>query len=57
LNELVTTFPGGGEPATTEMVAECQKVWQELNAKVSVYNMEPDEVAHEYLIEHGLVKG
>ena len=56
LNELVATFPGGGEPATPEIVAQCQKVWQELNAKVDIDEMEPDEVAHEYLVEHGLVK-
>jgi len=56
LNELVATFPGGGGPATPEIVAEGQKVWQELNAKVSIDGMEPDEVAREYLIEHGLVK-
>ncbi len=57
LNELVTTFPGGGEPATPDIVAQCQKVWQELNAKVNIDGMEPDEVAREYLIEHGLIKG
>jgi len=56
LNELVATFPGGGEPATPEIVAECQKVWQQLNAKVSIDGMEPDKVAHEYLVEHGLIK-
>jgi osmoprotectant transport system permease protein len=62
LNELVATFPGGREPATPEIVAQCQKVWQELNAKVDIKKdgkkrMEPDEVAREYLVEHGLVKG
>jgi osmoprotectant transport system permease protein len=56
LNDLVATFPGGGEPATPEIVAECQKVWQELNAKVTIEGMEPDEVAHEYLVKNGLVK-
>jgi osmoprotectant transport system substrate-binding protein len=62
LNELVATFPGGGEPSTPEIVAECQKVWQELNAKVDIKpekegmkRMEPDEVAHEYLVKHGLI--
>jgi len=52
----VATFPGGGEPATPEIVAEGQKVWQELNAKVTIDGMEPDEVAHEYLVKNGLVK-
>ena len=56
LNELVATFPGGGEPATPDIVAECQKVWQELNAKVDIYKMDADDVAHEYLVEHGLIK-
>jgi len=57
LNELVATFPGGGGPATPEIVAEGQKVWQELNAKVDIDGMEPAKVAHEYLVEHGLIKG
>ncbi|MBA7571854.1 Osmoprotectant-binding protein OsmX [subsurface metagenome] len=57
LNELVATFPGGGGPATPEIVAQCQKVWQELNAKVIIDGMKADKVAREYLIEHGLIKG
>lgn len=56
LNELVATFPGGGELATPEIVAEGQTVWQSLNAKVDINKMEPDEVAYEYLIKNGLVK-
>ena len=56
LNELVETFPGGGKPATPEIVTESRKVWQELNAKVDIDNMKPAEVAHEYLVKHGLVK-
>ena len=56
LNELVATFPGGGEPATPEIVAEGQKVWQKLNAKVNIDEMEPAEVAREYLVKHGLIK-
>jgi len=57
LNELVATFPGGGVfPATPEIVAAGQRAWQELNAKVDIEKMEPDEVAHEYLVEHGLIK-
>jgi osmoprotectant transport system substrate-binding protein len=55
LNELVATFPGGGQAATPELVAECQQVWQALVAKVDIDNMEPDEVAAEYLQEHGLI--
>ena len=57
LNELVASFPGGGQQATSEIVAEGQKVWQELNAKVKIDGLEPDEVAREYLVEHGLIKG
>jgi len=56
LNELVATFPGGGEPATPEIVAEGQTVWQALNAKVDINGVEPDEVAHEYLVRNGLVE-
>jgi len=56
LNELVATFPGGGELAAPEVVAEGQTVWQALNAKVDINKMEPDEVAHEYLVKYGLVK-
>jgi osmoprotectant transport system substrate-binding protein len=55
LNGLVHTFPGGGTTATTDTVAECQNVWQALNARVDVEKMEPSEVAHHYLIERGLV--
>ncbi len=55
LNELVATFPGGGESATPEIVADGQKVWQELNAKVDINKVEPEEVAHEYLVENGLI--
>ena len=57
LNELVATFPGGGETATPEIVAKCQKIWQELNAQVDIEKMRPDEVVHEYLVKHGLIKG
>ena len=56
LNELSAVFPGGGMPATLEIVAEGQKVWQGLNAKVDIEMMEPDKVAREFLIEHGLIK-
>ncbi len=60
LNELVGTFPGGGQTATPDIVARCQKVWQGLNAKVDIKKdgkrMAPDKVAHEYLVKHGLIK-
>jgi len=57
LNELVATFPGGGELAAPEVVASGQTVWQALNANVDINKMEPDEVAHEYLVRKGLIKG
>lgn len=56
LNELVATFPGGGELSTPEVVAESQTVWQALNAKIDINKMEPDEVAREYLVRNGLIK-
>ncbi|MDY6917552.1 MAG: glycine betaine ABC transporter substrate-binding protein, partial [Chloroflexota bacterium] len=55
LNELVAAFPGGGEEATPEIVADCQVVWQELNARVDIDKMEPDEVAQEWLEDAGLL--
>lgn len=55
LNELVATFPGGGESATPAIVAEGQTAWQELNAKVDIDMMEPEEVAHDYLVQNGLI--
>jgi len=57
LNELVATFPGGGELATPETVGQCQAVWQALNHKVDFEDMWPDEVAEGYLLEHGLIQG
>ena len=56
LNNLVATFPGGGSPATPAIVAEGQKVWQQLNARVDIDKLEPDEAAREYLLKHRLVK-
>lgn len=56
LNGLTNTFPGGSKPATPDAVAECQKVWQNLNARVDIEKMEPSEVARDCLVEHGLVK-
>ena len=55
LNELVATFPGGGESATPAIVGECQAVWQELNNKVDNGGVFPDEVATEYLEDQGLI--
>jgi osmoprotectant transport system substrate-binding protein len=55
LNELVATFPGGGESATPAIVGECQIVWQELNNKVDNGGMFPDAVATEYLQDQGLI--
>lgn len=57
LNELVAIFPGGGDTATPAIVAQGQAVWQELNAKVDIDLMEPEEVAHDYLVEHNLIGG
>ena len=56
LNELVATFPGGGGLATPEIVAQGQAVWQALNAKVDIDMMEPEDVAHDYLVEQGLIE-
>jgi osmoprotectant transport system substrate-binding protein len=56
LLELVGSFPGGDQAATPDLVAEAQTVWQELNAKVDIEQMQPREVAHEYLVEHGLIE-
>jgi osmoprotectant transport system substrate-binding protein len=55
LNELVATFPGGGQAATPATVGDCQTVWQELNHKVDFGGMFPDEVAAEYLQDQGLI--
>jgi len=56
IGELVNTFPGGGMEANPELVAECQKAWQQLNARVDIDKLEPDEAAYEYILKHGLVK-
>ncbi|MGC9529909.1 MAG: glycine betaine ABC transporter substrate-binding protein [Candidatus Bipolaricaulaceae bacterium] len=62
LNELVATFPCGGQlPNDPAQLADCvaqgQAAWQELNAKVDIDKMEPDEAAREYLLKHGLIEG
>lgn len=56
LRELFSSFPGGDKAANPDRVAEAQSVWQELNAKVDNEQMEPREVAHEYLVEQGLIQ-
>jgi len=56
LNELVDTFPGGGQEPTPQVVSECQKTWQVLNSRVDIHMMEPEEVALEYLVRHRLVE-
>ncbi|MFC2041688.1 glycine betaine ABC transporter substrate-binding protein [Chloroflexota bacterium] len=56
LNKLVATFPGGGQAATPAIVSQGQSAWQQLNARVDIDKLEPDEVAREYLLKHGLVK-
>lgn len=55
LFRLIAIFPGGGKAATPEIVTECQKAWQKLNAKVDIEKKEPGEVAREYLVKHGLI--
>jgi glycine betaine/choline ABC-type transport system substrate-binding protein len=56
LDGFLGTFIGGGKDPTPQAVSECQKAWQELNSKVDINYAEPDEVALEYLITHGLVE-
>jgi len=57
LNELVASFPGGGEPWSPEYMRETQRVWSSLNGQVDIERMSIDEVAHRYLVNHGLVEG
>jgi len=56
LNELVATFPGGEETATPTTVAQCQEAWQELNARVDIDLVEPEDVVHEYLLVNDLIE-
>jgi osmoprotectant transport system substrate-binding protein len=56
LNELVATFPSRGGTATPAVVAQGQKAWQELNAKVDIDLIEPEDVARDYLVENGLIE-
>lgn len=57
LNELVATFPGGGEDWTAESMTESQKAWSALNGMVDIDKMDADEAAQEYLEEHDLIEG
>lgn len=57
LNELVATFPGGGEPFSLANMAACQALWAQLNWKVDFEGMMPDEVAEWWLTENGLIGG
>lgn len=55
LNELVATFPGGGKEYTPERMDKCREVWQELNGKVAIEKKDADKVAHNYLVDKGLI--
>ncbi|MBE0431701.1 MAG: hypothetical protein IBX67_07730 [Dehalococcoidia bacterium] len=55
LNELVASFPGGGQAATPALVGQAQAVWQELNHMVDFENQWPDEVAEWWLQENNLI--
>lgn len=56
LNALVATFPGGGQEVTPETISECQGIWRTLNAAVDIEKKEPQDVAHDYLVVHGLIR-
>jgi osmoprotectant transport system substrate-binding protein len=56
LNKLSATFPGGGRAAAPELVSACQQMWRQLNAAVDIEKKEPQEVAWDYLVAHGLTK-
>ncbi|MFP3952926.1 MAG: glycine betaine ABC transporter substrate-binding protein [Candidatus Acetothermia bacterium] len=55
LNELVASFPGGGEDWTPQLMVESQKEWSALNGMVDIDRMDADEAAEDYLKEHGLI--
>lgn len=55
LDSLVRTFPGGGKPATKEAIEACRKIWRGLNGEVSFGKKKPEEVARQYLRQHGLL--
>jgi osmoprotectant transport system substrate-binding protein len=56
INELVATFPGGGENWTAENMAAAQEAWAQLLTKVDVEKLDANVVAHDYLIEKGLIE-
>jgi glycine betaine/choline ABC-type transport system substrate-binding protein len=56
MHDLASSFPGGGSPATPQIVSKAQIAWQGLNAEVDIAKNEPSKVAHEYLVEHDLIK-
>lgn len=55
LNDLVATFPGDGKEVTPEIISECRGIWRQLNAAVDIERRQPQDVAHEYLVAHGLI--
>lgn len=56
LNELVATFPGGGEEFSSQALSECRAVWQGLNGQVSIEGKDAETVAHQYLVDNGLIE-
>lgn len=56
LNELVATFPGGGEKFSPQALSKCRAVWQKLNGQVSIKGKDAKTVAHQYLVKHGLIE-
>lgn len=55
LNELVATFPGGGQSPTADTISQCRQEWQTLNGQVDTQKMEPNTVASNYLKDKGLI--
>lgn len=49
LKELVAAFPK--EPAAA------RRAMAELNARVAIDGLDPEQAAHEFLVKHGLIKG
>jgi len=58
LNDLVSAFSNAsGVPYTTEKLANAQRIWQWLNGKVDIEKKDAAEAAHDFLVEHNLIKG